>query len=469
MNYVYCVSLGPRETVTTAAELAVVTAPPDDAGARTADAYDWQAAMAAADGLALYFHAIDDDGRLIAPYARRLICEHHEDWIVLQGDEAELVSAKHKESAFGAYRTINQLMSDGGLAHLFARWHALQEKPTCRLVTTPGLASGQAQGLDRTIAHLRDQRLMSQRTVTAGDHETIVNDFAKSLLRHSEHLPFDWRYGSEVDRPLPNKNQCDQVGRFLSQLTLQHSCPSRTHVSYAAPGMYAKPILDRLGHPAYEPEPIWEAVLGLFRVRMRNAGPIPAAALPPVLAYIPGTSIPGPVEIERALASRIVTLNDIDIAIQTAMDHPRGYLPLKRLAYTGRAAIKMELGKCSDNSIERAEHLRIDYRKYWRSRLNGDPTAAAERQRLHRQLLRICDQATAAVMNTGDACGADLWAEIQDRVQAVSIRAVSDDIDSELLLGGICELANRCQVWFSQRFDIDAERALRRSRQEEAS
>ena len=40
------------------------TAPPDDAGAETADRYEWQAMMATADILAIYFEQLDDVGAL---------------------------------------------------------------------------------------------------------------------------------------------------------------------------------------------------------------------------------------------------------------------------------------------------------------------------------------------------------------------------------------------------------------------
>ena len=46
---------GAGDQAATAAQVVLATPPADDAGAETADRYDWQAAMAAADGLALYF------------------------------------------------------------------------------------------------------------------------------------------------------------------------------------------------------------------------------------------------------------------------------------------------------------------------------------------------------------------------------------------------------------------------------
>ena len=115
--------------------------PEDDAGAQTADRYEWQAAMAAADALSLYRDTSKTAGRP-SDYDAGIICEHHEDWVVVVAGEAELVSGKHRDPSVAVFTTITQLLGDGGLAHLFGRWHAMGELPHCRLVTTAGLGRG---------------------------------------------------------------------------------------------------------------------------------------------------------------------------------------------------------------------------------------------------------------------------------------------------------------------------------------
>ena len=57
--YISVVSSGTGEEAATAAQVVLAATPADDAGASTADRYDWQAAMAAADGLALYLDALE--------------------------------------------------------------------------------------------------------------------------------------------------------------------------------------------------------------------------------------------------------------------------------------------------------------------------------------------------------------------------------------------------------------------------
>ncbi len=454
MTYVSWVSSGTGERTVTAVQVVLAATPADDAGAETADRYDWQAAMAAADGLALYHDALGE-GKLPADADARIVCEHHEDWVVIRGDDAELVSGKHREPGYSVFTTVVQLAGDGGLAHMFGRWHTLGERPSCRLVTTAGLAPGPAQGLEKAAAHLRDLRLAGQDLLPGGDHEPAIRGFTRALQQHPGELPTSWQ-ATTGGSAQAARDHAGQVCRFLAGLCIEHGKPSRAHVGHAAPTMYCVPVLDRLGQtdPALAVA-VWEAVHGLFRARMRASGPTPRGALPAVLAYQPGTLPPGTAD-ERALAARMVTLADIDVAVRAALTHPRGFLPLPPTPRVTRLAVKMAAGCCTDNSIERAEQLRLDYQRYWRARISGDPAARTSQQRLRRELLRISDQATAELSpGPGAAWGADLWRELQACVETMP-GGWPEDLDPGLRLGGICDLSNRCQVWFSDRFDVDA-------------
>lgn len=74
---------------------------PDDAGAETADRFEWQAMMATVDALAAYLQRLDDAGEFTESNTFSVICELHEDWAILAGDDAEIVSAKHREPSVG--------------------------------------------------------------------------------------------------------------------------------------------------------------------------------------------------------------------------------------------------------------------------------------------------------------------------------------------------------------------------------
>lgn len=192
-----------------------------------------------------------------------------------------------------------------------------------------------------------------------------------------------------------------------------------------------------------------------------TVGPTPTGGLPDIVVLPLGSPAPTPAELESRLASRIVTLPEIDLAIRTAIAHPTGFAPLPRLVRTGRLAIKMEIGGCSDNAVERAEQLRADYVDFWRDSLASDPTACSSQHRLHRALLRVSDAATVQVKRSDAVWGAALWRQMEAELEQQQ-GTLPVDMDVDLALGGLCELPNRCQVWFSEGFDIVQEQARRR-------
>ncbi|MFF0229754.1 hypothetical protein [Micromonospora sp. NPDC005254] len=434
--------------------------PPDDAGARTADQYEWQAVMAAADGLRLYLDSLDVSGRLVSADGCRVLCERHEDWVTLRGEDAELVSAKHWGLSFGAYTTLNSLADDGGVGHLFGRWLVMQEKAICRLVTTAGLGDGQPKHLGILAETLRDRRLAGRELIAPGEFDELLTAFGKALLKHCDGLTDRWEAdASGLGETVPTAEHRQQMARFLSMFRYQAS-PTKEVVTFAAPNMYAQPVLNRLGSTVAA-ESVWQAVVSLFRARMRAGGPTEAGGLPAVLVAPVGAAAPSVVEREKELTSRIVTLGDIDMAIRTAIAHPAGFARLPRMVRTSRLAIKMQVGGCSDNAVERAEQLRLDYQDLWRDRTASDPQARVDQMRLRRALLRISDVATSKVKAPTTSWGAELWRELEAQLEQQAA-TLPHEVDVDLALGGLCDLSNECKVWFSESFDIDAEVAHRR-------
>lgn len=434
----------------TARQLFLSVPQPDDSGADTLDRYDWQAAMAAADGLRLYLDDLQDGGGPPEAEGSRVVCEYHEDWAVVRGEAVEIVSAKHRDT--GVYTTINQLADSGGVAHLFGRWNALSETPSCRLVTTAGLAPD-VQKLEKAWEHLRMLRLSGEPLEAGDEYAQPVKDLCQSLRQYCKTLPESWAEHSKPP-PAPTVAELQQVSRFLAVLDVETGTLPRGHIAFAAGNMYAQPILDRL-QVSVDPGAVWSAVHDLFRERMHKAGPIPTGKLPGVLRYQVGASLPTPDELERELLSRIVTTEDISVAIKTAIAQPQGYRPMPRLRRTTRIAVKMTAGQCPDNSVERAEHLCQDYREFWREERSGDATARADQAKLRRYLLRISDEATE-VTHAAAPRGPAFWRELQRLLDAIPATDMPRGMDADLLLGGICDLTSQCKVWFSDGFDVDA-------------
>lgn len=417
--------------------------------------------MAAADGLRLYLEALDDNGSLSPDIDSRIICELHEDWAAVDGDAVELVSAKHREVTTGPFTTINSLADVGGVAHLFGRWNALGETPSCRMVTTFGLSS-EVQKLEKAWQKLRELRRAHQALIVTDEHLKPVADLCQALRSYCKELPPGWAPAARR-MPPPTDAELEKVVRFMAVLDVEAGKPLRDLLTYAAANMYARPVCDHL-RLSIDPESVWTAVHDIFYARMRKAGPIPTGKLPAVLAYRIGATTPDATQLERALLNRIVTLDDIDLAVRTAISQPRGYRPLPRLQRTTKLAVKMSAGQCPDNSIERAEHLAQDYREFWREERSGNPTARTAQMHLERQLLRISDDATQATLAEVPR-GPAFWQAIQRLLAVSPIPDLPSGMDAELLLGGICELTSQCKVWFSESFDVDqAIEAIHRGR-----
>ncbi|MGY4960274.1 hypothetical protein [Streptomyces sp. 900105245] len=302
---------------------------------------------------------------------------------------------------------------------------------------------------------LRTLRLSGRRVVITDEHRPYIEKFHSAICNSSgKHLPEDWIEGSEGEIPLEEQRQ--QVVRFASMLNIQSELTRRTDISFAAPTKCAKPVVELLGFDV-PPESVWNAVYGLFFTRMKAAGPRRNAVISPVLAYANGSGPPTPADGERELAERIVTMQDIDLAVMTAVANPSAYTSLTSPVRLSRAAVKMRKGRCSDNSIERGEELRRAYQRYWRSRLSGDPTAFAEREKLRMLLLRISDRCDTPSMRSKEGWGADFWVAIQDALDAIPQERLPRGMDADLLLGGISDLTNECKIWFSDVFDVATE------------
>ncbi|GAB2615243.1 hypothetical protein [Kribbella endophytica] len=430
-----------------AAELVTAVPQPDDAGASTADRYEWQAAMATADGLSLYLGALTSGG---ASSETRILCEYHEDWVIIRGDDAEIVSAKHREASYGAFTTYTKLAKDGGIGHLFERWYALSEKPTCRLVTTCGLDQASV-AVAKAIDWL-NERLLAGEPLLGGPHDDVVAKMSDVLPADEDLMP-----PIVILAPLTHEwARRDRVARFLAGLTLQVEQIRRTHLPYAAPGMFAQPIIDHL-QVTVDPEVVWTVALGVFRQRMRAAGPVQQAALPVVLPQVLDASAVG-TPAERSIAARLVTTADLEFAIEIALQQPKAYLPLPRLKRTSTVALKMEAGKCSDNSIERAEELRLYAGRYWSDRMSGDPRARAERERVRMKVLGLTDATADGIAEDNKPWGQVFWGEIQKKLAELAANDSSFP-DADVMLGGVCELANECRVWFSSAFDVESYRS----------
>jgi hypothetical protein len=197
--------------------------------------------MAAADGLSLYVAALGSERVLPEACDARILCEVHEDWVVMWRGAAELVSAKHRESSTGTWKTMNELVGRGGLAHLYNRWTTLDRKPRVRMVTSLELAAGPPRQLARATEFLRAQARGV--TIGAAGIETIAAAVSSFAAEHQNRVPKQRKNALPAVAPgLSPDDFQEDVRRFLAALIIQDDRPSRAFTAHAAPSMYAQPV-----------------------------------------------------------------------------------------------------------------------------------------------------------------------------------------------------------------------------------
>jgi hypothetical protein len=413
------------------------TEPPDDAGAETFDRYEWQATMAAADVLAAFLGCLDVHGALRDDATFEVICEHHEDWALSDGQTAEIVSGKHRETQVGAFTTVYSLLVDGGVLHLLDRWLALGRTPNCRLVTTAGVA-------DDARALMEAAQAFATGTADGAAFDAIMEKFGKAVMRARATKADTSAEGAAGSSPEALGEDRQTLAAFLQVLRIQHSEPSRDYAPLLAARAYARPVAAHLSVSDAE-DAIWAAVLGLVRERMRAAGPRRRGRLPTVF----GASH------EQGYEVRTVTVSDVAVAIRVAINNQAGFRPLPRRIRTSKVAIKMGEGGCSDNTVERAESLRRQYRQHWRE-VQATPSIDPTQRRVENVLLRVIDEATEVVRVADETWGRALWWEVQARLDEIADGDRAHGLDADLLLGGVSELSNECRAWFSESFDVEA-------------
>lgn len=333
-------------------------------------------------------------------------------------------------------RSLRMLLDEGGVLHLFDRWLALNGTPTCRLVTTAGV-SGEALSLVNAA-----KAISSSLDGGDGQYDEIVAKFGHAIAQ-ARQAKFD---GSRGDlRPENLRESPETVIAFLSMFKVQDSQPPREYIGLMAPQAYALPVARRLGCEEAA-EAIWNAVMAVVRERMRAAGRTSRGKLPSVLGA----------RDESGFEARTISVQEVVIIVQVAIANPQGFQPLPRRVRTSRVAIKMTTGGCSDNAVERAEDLRLQYRQHWRE-ARGTPMIKPTQRQLENTLLRVVEEATDKVRLDGIRWGRALWLEVQLRLEHLASTLGAQGLDHDLLLGGVSELSNDCRTWFSDRFDLDAE------------
>jgi hypothetical protein len=390
-------------------------------GALNAEPLEDQGAVAE-DGFGFQHDCI---GRLAVQMLRddsmqEIICETHEDAIVRFADNSEeLVSCKGRTAA--RPWTASSVLTEGGVLHLFENWVHTGRSCRCRVMTdgdfTPGTDGGRA--------------LVE---ACASRKETQISPWADRLAPHFQADPAE-------------------VCAFLSVLNFHwDDLRPRAHL-----GNINATRLRSWLREAKLPATLDVACYSLIRdhiaqcCRASMADPLRGVSL---------------LEASRAPADskRRARINDRTLDRRSVEDCVREYLTAQpildgdptALDHT-RLVIKLERGEVPEQVIALAKRLRAS----WFERQAGmelrAPGGDPGLQDLRTRALMVIADALAASERV-EPYGREMYLTVRDTLTVDSLGDVHLlGLSDELLLGLAFQMTDECELFWSARFDVDAE------------
>jgi Cap4 dsDNA endonuclease len=384
-----------------AMDLPFPAAPTEDVGASTAHRYLFQYCCAAA--------------RLLAALAKgarcELICEWHEDYLVVTAQGLEAVSVKHRENHLAAWTIPSLTSDDGNLQHLLGTFSRGGEIDCC-LETNRG-------------HHVQD--LWSD--------DRAARDAARSAIATRLATP-----RAEVDS-------------FLDRL--QISTPparDRQHIAATYAGIYAAPALDRLGIAGVSPSRAMRIAYEL--VAAASVDRVPDEAWADILTAAPGERA-GVIAGHR-LEARSVTDEDLKEAL---LDAARVSVP-RLQALEGDAppettmSRKLEAGGLGPSVVDSARSRRSMWFSH-RAQFRDIEEREDELRSLQQWVQDEANAAETAAIDSGAMpYGRQMYRDLMTRLrsdEALPLGTRQEDGNTALLAGAAFELTDDCLVWWSPR------------------
>jgi hypothetical protein len=197
--------------------------PPEDSGAQTQSRFRFQHECTARSCV----------GMLVLDRVASVVCEEHEDFIVIYADGAvELVSVKHREDSKGPW-TFATLCSEGGVRHLYDHWLATGRRARCRVMTNAGVKPGKLEAREFIAA---------------------------CQSRQGEQIE---PYIEKLDAALGSQDR-DRVREFALVLSVESALPGRPHIAAVNVRDFYWPALEELGLVYDVVEPYYDRVLDLI-------------------------------------------------------------------------------------------------------------------------------------------------------------------------------------------------------------
>lgn len=388
------------------------TWPDEDAGSSTAGYYEFQYGWVAKFCLDM----AAGQGEL-----EWILCEWHTDFILGWHSTMAPVSVKSREPNAGAW-TLAKLFSDGGMLTLYRRWLALGKPRECRWITNGGM-NGECQRLQQ-MCRKEDAAAIK---VWIGHHK--------------------YRFGQEVETA--------DLLAFLRALRIDNDGPRPSDQRIVNIETHARRSLRLMGRsPAHAAE-AYDRCVDMARKASRGFAVIEPEWTSAARGALNSGALAAATARRRLLKADVMRSMINEITDPIAAHVP----PVAGDATT--LVKKLRRGKVVPTAEAAARRARLQWSAFEASFSEPIPrnSGPSDFARLRSQVLHAATQAQIAASREGNPYGDHMLEQLEERMSQMARDAPPvHGVRTDLLMGLVYDLTARCEVWWSDRFDVNTER-----------
>jgi hypothetical protein len=384
--------------------------PAEDAGATSSSYYEFQYGWVAR-------HALEmtDEGSGL----KWILCEWHTDFVLGWADSFAPVSVKHREPNSGHW-TIATMFSEGGLNTLYARWRELGRPTMCRWVTNGGL-NGECKRLQAACA------------------ATDVAQFKKWFAKHG------FRF---------EKAKCADVVAFLTALRIDNDSSRSKDQRIVQIDRIARPMLRNLGLSAVEAPAVYDAVVGIARTASQGFG----GTEPATWSSSRRDAFDAVVLATADSDKRVIRAEPIQ-NVARHLCEPAAAVPPPTSPENTTLTKKLQRGEVVPTAEMAARRTRMGWAAYEAAFSEPLPVPGQQSslEELRSRVLMEAADAHIGAAKRSQPYGNVMYEEMRTRMKALAADPSSLTwLTPDLLMGLVYDLTAHCEIWWSERFDLDA-------------
>lgn len=383
--------------------------PDEDAGATSSGYYEFQYGWVARHALEMSDPTCDLEW---------ILCEWHTDFILGWTTAFAPVSVKHRESNSGHW-TIATLFSDGGMLTLYRRWHELGRPEQCRWVTNGGL-NPECRALAKACA--------------SADTGALDEWLGKHAFR------------------FVGASRADALA-FLLTLRIDNNSSQVRDQRILHIERFARPALRTLGLSSREASALYDAVVGIARSASQGLGGTEPRKWSSSRADAFDTAVLAAAD----SANRVIRPGPIRL-LARKLASPAAAEPPPEPASDTTLIKKLRRGDVVPTAEMAARRSRMSWTAFEATYseplpLDGQPS------KFESLRWRVVSEAADSQVDAerhGQPYGNRMYQEMRARMRAVAAEPFLSALTPALLMGLTYDLTARCEIWWSERFDVDA-------------